>query len=104
MPLKDYQDQVNAWANQFETPYWPRFQQLAHLSQEVGEVSRAISHIHGHEKLKAGETIDLPGELADVILTCIFLANAEKIDLDLAVQGAIDKKYKLRDNERYKKK
>ena len=48
--IKDYQKEVDDWAQQFKKPYFPIFHQLGCLVEEVGELSREINHTYGSKK------------------------------------------------------
>ncbi len=74
------------------------------LTEEVGEVARAINHIHGPKKQKEGENeVTLSDELADVLFVLICIANEHKISLSDAFEKNMRKKYG-RDNDRFEKK
>ena len=104
MSLYDIQKQVHNFTKQFEPQYWPAHEQLAHLMQEIGELAREISHIHGIEKKKDNvQESKLGEEMADVIFTLCCLANANDIGLDNAFSKKLDKLYG-RDKDRFEKK
>ncbi len=104
MPLKEIQKQVDDWVKQYKIGYFKPHEILAHLMQEVGELAREISHVHGVEKKKPGhKTKGLEQEIADVIFPLVCLANSKKIDLDKAFKKTMDKCYQ-RDKNRWKKK
>lgn len=106
MDLKELQQIVDKWVSnpEFTVKYFPPFQCLAQLSEEVGEVARELSHLYGHKKKKVGEETDgLEVEIGDVLFSLICLANSQNIDLTQAFQKSMDKKT-VRDAERFKKK
>ena len=104
MPLKKEQYDVHKWASQFSPPYWPIHEQLARLSEEVGELAREINHIHGTKKKKPEERESSIGdELIDVIFTVCCIANTSDIDLEELWTKAMEKKHYGRDNQRYKR-
>lgn len=104
MSLYDLQKQVHEFTKQFEPQYWPPFEILAHLQQEVGELAREVGHKFGNEKKKAGEeSADLGGELIDVFFPLLCLANSQGIDLDQAWKKHLDKLW-VRDKDRFEKK
>ncbi len=104
MSLQTYQKQIDEGLQQYEKPYWDPLSQLARMIEEVGEVSRILNHKYGDKPKKdTEEHEDLADELADVIYTAICLANAEGIELDPALQKAINK-LSTRDKDRFKKK
>ncbi len=105
MTLKQYQDEIDKWAKQFENPYWDPKDIHLRLSEEVGELAREINHLYGAKKKKAEEPKgDMGLEIADIIFTLVCLANSTGIDLDDKMRMVIDKKCYGRDNDRYKKK
>jgi NTP pyrophosphatase (non-canonical NTP hydrolase) len=103
--MHEAQKIVDAWIN---TPghtvgYFPPFQMVGQLAEEVGEVSREVANLHGHKKKKEGEkTEGLDVELADVMFAVICLANSEGIDLAAAFEKRMEKKT-VRDKDRFKK-
>lgn len=104
MSLKDYQKQVDDWAQQFEKPYWSPLSQFARLVEEVGEVGRLLNHLYGDKPKKASEAKqDLPGEIGDVLFNLICMANSENIDLDKAMAATLEKAIG-RDSNRFAKK
>ena len=72
--------------------YWEPLSMLARLTEEVGELSRAMNIKYGGKKVKfTGDGRDIEKEIADVIFTTFALANALKIDLDKEIKEKIDK-------------
>jgi NTP pyrophosphatase (non-canonical NTP hydrolase) len=102
--LADYQKQIDDMLQNYEKPYWAPLSQFAHLSEEVGEVSRILNHKYGDKPKKPGEEHEeLGDELADVLYTILCLANSEGIDLDGPLERSIAK-LETRDVGRFKKK
>jgi len=100
--LKEAQQRVDDWINQFGYGYWPPHEILARLIEEVGESARLINHLYGSKKKKDSESIqELSLELADILFTVICMANSNHIDLQEAF-GRMMSKYTERDGERYK--
>lgn len=104
MSLKEIQDRVNAWVNQYKIGYWKPHEIYARLGEEVGEVGREVNHQFGpkHKKPTEGER-NLGEELADVIFTVCCLANSQNIALDEAFNRVMEKHYG-RDKDRFEKK
>ena len=101
MSLKEEQEKVDKWAQQFKNPYWTPHEILARLVEETGELAREINHIYGPKKKKPEEEkAEMATELADIIFTVICIANSLNIDLDEAFQKVMEKCYN-RDNSRY---
>ena len=101
MTLEEAQRAVDAWVGQFAEGYWPPLSNLARLVEEVGELAREMNHRFGDKPKKPGEAEqDLALELADILFVLIAIANSQKIDLDAAFQGVLEK-YRLRDSSRW---
>lgn len=97
------QQEVDAWAQRFKTPYWKPHEILARLMEEVGELSREINHQFGPKRKKSSEEErHLEEEIGDGLFTLVCLANALKLDLDKAWRQVMDKCYG-RDKDRYER-
>lgn len=104
MSFKPVQEEVDAWISQFEEGYFPPLPMLARLTEEVGELSRALMHHFGGKKPKVGEEAgDIGGEIADAIFVLVCLANSLDVDLDEEFNAMMEK-YRTRDAERWTKK
>ena len=104
MSFQPIQQEVDAWISQFEEGYFAPLPMLARLTEEVGELARAVMHQYGGKKPKAGEDPgDIGGEIADAIFVLVCLANSQGIDLDEKF-GAMMEKYRTRDAERWTRK
>ncbi|MDA2935999.1 nucleotide pyrophosphohydrolase [Patescibacteria group bacterium AH-259-L05] len=104
MSLQNSQKQVDEWIGQFKEGYWKPTEQITALVEEVGELAREVNHCFGPKRKKSTEGIkEIGDEIGDVLFSLICIANALDIDLDEALQKAIDKKYK-RDNKRFERK
>ena len=89
--LKDRQAHVDRWI-QSHGGYWDPFQNLARLSEEVGELARAVNQTRGPKALKPGEKVGDPaGELGDVLWVTLCLANQLGVDLDMALDRTLAK-------------
>ena len=100
----EMQKKVHEWISQFKEGYWDPHVMISILTEEVGEVARAINHIHGPKKPKEGENeVALGDELADVLFVLLCIANKHKISLSDAFEKNMRKKYG-RDNDRFEKK
>lgn len=105
MNTKQIQKKVDEWVSQpqHKVKYFPPFEISAQLQEEVGEIARELSHIHGFKKKKEGEITDgLECEVGDAIFVLTCLANSHKIDLSKAFEKSMDKKNK-RDSKRFSK-
>lgn len=104
MNLKNIQEEVDNWVNQYKIGYWKPHEILARLTEETGELAREINHIYGPKKKKSTEkTNELSNEIGDIIFTLCCLANSQNIDLDKSFENAINKCYG-RDKNRFEKK
>lgn len=93
MTIKEAQDTVNQWINQYGKRYFNELTNMAVLTEEVGEVARIISRRYGEQSFKPGEeNADLADELADVLWVIICLANQTGIDLTEAFEKNVAKK------------
>lgn len=102
--MDKYQKAVDEWAQTLAKPYWSPLSQMAHLSEEVGEVARLLNHIYGDKPKKPTEAKqELGGELADVLFVLVCMANAEGINLDKEFEKVLVKS-RVRDANRFKKK
>ena len=102
--LQPIQREVDEWISQFEEGYFAPLPMLARLTEEVGELARAVMHHHGGKKPKPGEDPgDIGEEIADAMFVLICLANSLNIDLDAAFAKMMDK-YRARDGERWTRK
>jgi NTP pyrophosphatase (non-canonical NTP hydrolase) len=97
------QKEVDQWISQFEEGYFAPLPMLARLTEEVGELSRALMHHYGGKKPKAGEEKgDVGEEIADAMFVLVCLANSLNIDLDEAFAGMMAK-IRERDANRWTK-
>ena len=91
MEIKEAQDKVDKIIVQ-HGGYWEPLSMLARLTEEVGELSRAMNIKYGGKKQKTesdGEEIDR--ELADVMFTLIAMSNGLKVDIEKNMNEKIEK-------------
>jgi NTP pyrophosphatase (non-canonical NTP hydrolase) len=101
LTLRGAQRLVDAWMRERGWSYWQPLAQLARMTEELGEVARVVNHLYGEKPKKADEAEqDLGLEMADVLYTMICLANSQGIDLQAALERALEK-YRVRDAGRY---
>lgn len=100
MDLPHAQEQVDAWIRA-HGGYWDKFQILARLTEELGEVASALQRSEGLRPRKA-ET-DLAGEVGDVLFTLAAFANVNGLDLETCLEQVFEK-YDIRDSEAWKAK
>jgi len=104
MSFAPIQKDVDDYISQFKEGYFPPLEMLARLTEELGELARALSYRTGFKKLKGGEKADdVEDELCDVIFVAVCLANSLSIDLDHAFAAAMEK-YRVRDADRWTRK
>lgn len=102
MPLEELQRDVDAWIRDYTHGYFTPLMMLARLTEELGELSRAVSHRHGEKKPKPGEEPgQISDEIADLLFVLVCLANTEGISLDDAWKQLLRKLYE-RDATRWK--
>ena len=102
MSFAPIQTQADEWITSHTPGYFSPLQMVSRLTEELGELARAVSHAHGEKRPKTGEAAgDIADELADLIFVAVCLANLEKIDLDEAWKGLMKKLYE-RDANRWK--
>jgi NTP pyrophosphatase (non-canonical NTP hydrolase) len=77
MSLRNVQQQVDEWISQFEEGYFAPLPMLARLTEEVGELARAI---------RKGDRDNLELEFSDGLAWTASLANLLDVDLE-AVAG-----------------
>lgn len=101
MSFAAIQKEVDDYIAQFKEGYFPPLSMLARVTEEAGELARALSHREGFKKPKAGEAHgDVAEEICDLIFVAVCLANSLGIELDDAFAKAMDK-YRVRDANRW---
>lgn len=82
MTFDEAQKRVDYWISQFEEGYFPPLVQIARLTEELGELSRAVSHETGVKKPKTGEQAgSVEEELGDMLFVLTCLANSRNISM-----------------------
>lgn len=104
MTIKDLQEKVDNWANQFEKPYFSPLSMMACITEETGEVARVMNNIYGDKKKKLNEEEKhLVEEIGDLLFAIVCLANANNINLEEAIKQKF-KKINVRDVNRWEHK
>jgi NTP pyrophosphatase (non-canonical NTP hydrolase) len=104
MTINEYQKHLDKILQGYETPYWSPLSNMAHLTEEAGEVARILNHMYGDKPKKSTEDKDdLADELADVMFSVICIANSEGILLEEPMMKSIEK-LTVRDKDRFAKK
>src|SRR5580765_1070829 len=102
MSFAPIQKSVDDWIRQQTPGYFQPLQMIARLTEELGELSRAVSYRCGEKKPKPGEKPDeVADELCDLICVAVCLANSMQLDLDVAWKDLLTKLYQ-RDAGRWK--
>lgn len=99
-PVKELQSLVDAWAARYwGGEYWPPLANLARLSEEVGEIARAVNQSYGPKRIKTDETqAELAEEIGDALFVLLCLANSTGVDVQTAFDGTL-RKYRTRDED-----
>lgn len=99
-PLSALQATIRDWAERYwGGEYWPPLANLARLTEEVGEIARAVNQTHGSKRVKASEDpAALADELADALFALLCLANSVDADLHAAWEATLEK-YRTRDED-----
>ncbi|MCM3756883.1 nucleotide pyrophosphohydrolase [Sporosarcina aquimarina] len=102
--MKAMQDEVDAYISSFKEGYFPPMELIARLTEELGELSREVQHVHGMKKKKSSEMPStLTEETGDLLFVLICFANAQGIELTEALDAVLNK-FKTRDADRWTKK
>ncbi len=102
--LRDLQRIVHAWISQWDEGYFSPLSNLARMTEEVGELARAINHAYGDKPQKKEDPHqDIAEELGDILFLVLTLANSLQIDMSDAFEH-IMAKYDMRDSERFTRK
>jgi NTP pyrophosphatase (non-canonical NTP hydrolase) len=92
--LSELQETVDGWIRHSAGGYRDKFQILARLTEELGEVASALQRQEGLRPRKV--EADLAGEVGDLLFTLAAFANVTGIDLEESIGKVIDK-YDARD-------
>ncbi|HYI16431.1 MAG TPA: nucleotide pyrophosphohydrolase [Thermomicrobiales bacterium] len=97
-PITALQSEIEDWAARYwGGEYWPPLANLARLTEEVGEIARAVNQTHGPKRVKTDEAAaQLAGELGDALFVLLCLANSTNVDLQTAFDATLVK-YRVRD-------
>lgn len=98
MTLDELQTAVDRWITE-HGGYWDKFQILARLTEEVGEVSSALQRVEGLRPRKT--EVDLGDEVGDLLFTLAVFANVNEIRLSDCLAQVMEK-YRTRDSQAWK--
>ena len=94
MSFAPLQKSVDDWIRHETSGYFQPLQMIARLTEELGELARAVSYRFGEKKPKLGEDPgDVADELCDLIFVAFCLANSMDIDLDESWKSLLTKLY-----------
>lgn len=92
LTFDDAQKRVDNWISKFEEGYFPPLVQIARLVEELGELSRAVSHQTGVKKPKNNEDLhSVEEELGDLLFIITCFANAQNISLAEIFEKTLNK-------------
>jgi NTP pyrophosphatase (non-canonical NTP hydrolase) len=99
--LYTVQREVDEYIGQFKEGYFPPFEMLARMTEELGELAREVQHVHGMKKKKETEAEkNMQEELGDLFFVLVCFANAQNIDMQEAIDTVMIK-FKSRDQNRW---
>ncbi|MDX1771437.1 MAG: nucleotide pyrophosphohydrolase [Planococcaceae bacterium] len=99
--LHTVQKEVDEYIGQFKEGYFPPFEMLARMSEELGELAREVHHVYGMKKKKESEAEkSMEEELGDLFFVLVCFANAQNIDMQHAIDRVMNK-FKSRDQNRW---
>ena len=90
--LKEVQQQVDQWIKKYGVRYFSELTNMACLTEEVGELARAMARKYGDQSFKKGEKCNIGEEMADVLFVLVCLANQTGIDLTEEFRKTMEKK------------
>ena len=90
--LKEVQQQVDQWIKEYGVRYFSELTNMAYLTEEVGELARAMARKYGDKSFKKGEKCNIGEEMADVLFVLVCLANQTGIDLTEEFRKTMAKK------------
>lgn len=101
MTIEEAQKAVDQWIKTYGVCYFSELTNMACLTEEVGELARAMARTYGDQSFKQGEKPNIGEEMADILWVLICLANQTGVDLTTELQKSFDKKT-ARDKDRHR--
>ncbi|MDL2230259.1 nucleotide pyrophosphohydrolase [Alistipes sp. OttesenSCG-928-L06] len=102
MTIKESQELIDAWINKHGVRYFSELTNMTILTEEVGELARAMVRTYGEQSYKAGDAkAELADEIADVLWVLVCIANQTGVDLTKALADNLEKK-NIRDFDRHR--
>jgi len=97
MEIKEAQEEVDKRIKEYGG-YWEPLSMLARLTEEVGELARAMNQRYGGKRKKFdGDGNDIEDEISDVFFDVLCICNSLDIDLEKAFKAKTEKSH-----EKYK--
>jgi NTP pyrophosphatase (non-canonical NTP hydrolase) len=88
MNFETLQEVVDQWI-QGHGRYWDKFEILARLTEDLGEVASTLQHAEG---LRSGrDNLNLADEIGDLLFTLAAFANINDLRLGDCVNGVMEK-------------
>ena len=88
MNFETFQEVVDQWIRGHGR-YWDKFEILARLTEDLGEVAATLQHAEG---LRSGrENLGLGDEIGDLLFTLAAFANVNGLRLGDCVNGVLEK-------------
>ena len=100
MTIEEAQQQVDRWIKEYGVRYFSELTNMAVLTEEVGELARAMARRYGDQSFKKGEKDNLDEEIADVFWVLLCIANQTGVNITEAFRKSLEKKTQ-RDNQRH---
>ena len=102
MTIKESQDLIDAWIKKHGVRYFSELTNMTILTEEVGELARAMVRVYGEQSYKEGDAKkEIADEIADVLWVLVCIANQTGVDLTEALANNLEKK-NLRDYDRHR--
>lgn len=104
LSMQALQKKVDDYIGQYKEGYFPPFEMIARLTEELGELSREVQHVYGQKKKKDTEDANsIAEELGDFFFVLVCFANAQGIRLDDTLLKVLQK-FETRDKDRWTRK
>lgn len=97
MNFDELQEVVDQWI-QGHGRYWNKFEILARLIEDLGEVAATLQHAEGMRSGK--EDARLADEIGDLLFTLAAFANVNDLSLRECINGVLEK-YQTKDSQEW---
>ena len=88
MNFETLQEVIDQWI-QGHGRYRGKFEILAHLTEDLGEVAATLQHTEGLRS--SGDRQNLADEIGDLLFTLAAFANVNKLHLGDCINGVLEK-------------